>query len=116
MWNWIFTRPDRTYWFTTFGSVFTVKSRQNGHWRSANSSTVTGAFGFPSVGPVCGMPANGPRPPVTAIGTLGGGVFDPPPLLEARTAITTITAAIATAPISISSRRLRSVLVFICSG
>ena len=33
-------------------------SAQNGHWRSANSTIVTGAFGEPSVMPDCGMPSS----------------------------------------------------------
>src|SRR5919198_1348671 len=40
------------------GSVCWEKSRQNGQRRSANSLSVTLAFGLPSVVPCCGMPAS----------------------------------------------------------
>ena len=41
---------------TTVGKVSAVYCLQNGHWRSANSISVTGALGLPSVMPLCGMP------------------------------------------------------------
>src|SRR5919107_1913503 len=52
------TFPGRTYCFTMPGSCVSAESRQNGHCRSANSVTWTGAPVVPSAVPFCGTPAN----------------------------------------------------------
>src|SRR3954451_1090092 len=52
------TLPVRTYLRTMSGNACFMYWSQPGHWRSANSYIVTGAFALPSVPPSCGMPAS----------------------------------------------------------
>ena len=40
------------------GNAVVMYWSQPGHWTSANSCIVTGAFGLPSTFPLCGMPAS----------------------------------------------------------
>src|SRR5690348_6218400 len=54
--NSTFTLPWRTYFWMTVGSVDFSHALQAGHWMSAYSTSVTGASGWPSVLPCCGMP------------------------------------------------------------
>src|SRR4051812_19821565 len=56
-WNCRLTLPGRTYCLTIDGSCVSADSRQNGHCRSANSVTRTGALAVPRVVPFCGIPA-----------------------------------------------------------
>ena len=81
----------RTYRSRIVGKTLRWYSAQNGHWRSANSTIVTGAFGEPSEMPDCGMPFRAePSPP---LGVLVAGLLPPPAITTA-----TSTAATATAP------------------
>src|SRR3954453_17712437 len=56
--NTILTLPVRTYLRTMSGNAPLMYWSQPGHWRSANSCMVTGAFGSPRVFSFCGMPAS----------------------------------------------------------
>src|SRR5919201_3461631 len=94
------------------GSVCWEKSRQNGQRRSANSLSVTLAFGLPGGVPCGGMPASIwviavlplTAPPAEAPGLF---VLLPPPELTAMAITTTTTAAASAAPM-IVRRRLRA--------
>jgi hypothetical protein len=82
--------PVRTYSSTRIGSVPRAHSAQYGHWRSAYSTSVTGAFGSPSAAPDCGIPAK------ELCGTAAGRVSatpEPMRLAAIRAAERTTTAA-----------------------
>src|SRR5215203_530166 len=55
--NTIRTLPRRTYRSTSGGKARCVHSAQYGHWSSAYSTSVTGAFGLPSALPLWGIPS-----------------------------------------------------------
>src|SRR5579862_887531 len=101
-----FTLPVRTYLLTTFGKTCVSNSRQIGHWRSMNSTIVTGAVLEPSVVPCCGMPLNSAatseapgrafRRLPTATAFFGNPLEPfPPESTSATTTATTISAATA---------------------
>src|SRR5947207_14455424 len=81
------------------GSTLAVYSRQNGHWRSANSVMVTDARGLPSTTPCCGIPLNSVGP-----ATFFSCAF------VTSTAITTIAAAVTAAAPSCHRRCLLDVI------
>ena len=85
-----FTFPVRTYWRTMSGNAPVMYWSQPGHWMSANSCIVTGAFGLPSTPPLCGMPA---RSLLVAAADGIDAVFGDDELRELRTLAPTRTTA-----------------------
>src|SRR4051794_18169975 len=98
----IFTLPGLTYFWTSCGKTLSVYCLQNGHWRSANSYSVTFACGFPSVTPVWAIPVKrlSVGLPDATFGFLS-------PELETATAIAAIAIATTTVAPTCHRRRLR---------
>src|SRR4051812_41471000 len=73
------TRLVRTYSRTRTASAPRAHSPQYGHWTSAYSTSVTGAFGEPSAFPCCGIPARSAEVSAPPTMPSADGVDDLPP-------------------------------------
>ena len=92
---------------TTVGSASRAYAAQNGHWRSANSTSVAGASVSPSAMPSCGIPSYSAwtsSATETPSWVEVAGVSSSAPLLETTIAPATTTAASAVTRASWSSR------------
>jgi uncharacterized protein len=103
--NTIRTFPARTYSRTIAGKTFCVYCLQNGHWRSANSVTVTGARGLPRTMPCCGIPSSSAFVDAVSLARLSA-VGPESDLVSPIAIATTMAATTAQAPNS-QRRRLR---------